>query len=398
MHIVVAHFNSWWVGSVGGVEKVVCQFANAMIRKGHKVTILYIGDEEGETFFPLDDKVETINVLFENGVRVVHKKPSPCFRIYRELYRLFSMKKVREVNAKYKGQMYGPQIKKYLAQCKPDVVVACSGQSVKYTITDGECQIPVVYMIHSDCTQVMPNLSKSELAAIEQCRVVQVLIEDYIDACKKYISHPRFVSIGNAIEKTDISAYNSTSGKKMHKIVCVASFGGRKNQVLLADAFAKIADKHKDWCVEFWGGYNSLNGQRIKKHIENLHCQMQVMGTTNKINDVYAGADIFCLPAISEGFPLALGEAMAAGLPCVGLKRCTAVNYLIDQCQAGYLTDDTPEDLAKALEKLMQDASLREQFGKNAKQAIAAYEPEKIWEQWDSLLQSVVSNTFHENK
>ncbi len=87
---------------------------------------------------------------------------------------------------------------------------------------------------------------------------------------------------------------------------------------------------------------------------------------------------------------MALCEAMAAGLPCVGLKSCTAVNYLIGVNEAGALVEDSPEDLAKALEQLMQDAELRKELGKNAKRATEAYTPKVIWDTWERLLQSVV--------
>ena len=114
------------------------------------------------------------------------------------------------------------------------------------------------------------------------------------------------------------------------------------------------------------------------------------MGTTNQISDVYAGADIFCLPSHSEGFPLALCEAMSAGLPCVGLRECTAVDYLIGTNRAGYLTKNSPEELADALGNLIEDANLRKELGQNGKKAMEAYRPEKIWAAWEKLLQSVV--------
>ena len=42
MNILIAHFCTHWVQCSGGVEKVVCKFANEMLKRGHEVTVLYI--------------------------------------------------------------------------------------------------------------------------------------------------------------------------------------------------------------------------------------------------------------------------------------------------------------------------------------------------------------------
>ena len=46
MNIVIAHFNTNWVNFSGGVEKVTCQLANALCKRGHQVTILYRDGKE----------------------------------------------------------------------------------------------------------------------------------------------------------------------------------------------------------------------------------------------------------------------------------------------------------------------------------------------------------------
>ena len=49
----------------------------------------------------------------------------------------------------------------------------------------------------------------------------------------------------------------------------------------------------------------------------NLGQQVQLLGTRRDIPQLLAAADIFLLTSVSEGIPLTLIEAMAAGLPCV---------------------------------------------------------------------------------
>lgn len=378
MNILIAHFCTHWVQCSGGVEKVVCKFANEMLKRGHEVTVLYIDQKEGAPFFPLDHRVKTINILYENGQKAISEKLPVRLRACREFWRLFSLKKARAINAEYKGKLYGRQIQKMISQQKPDVVVACSEQSIKYVIDDAKCKVPVIGMIHSGCHETIPELSGAELFAMGKCKAIQVLLPSYIDICKQYIRGTHFIAIGNVVEQTTrLAKYD---GKKIHKIVCVGMLSGRKNQQLLADAFALIAHKYPCWSVEFWGNYHSTKGMRIKKYIEKGESpQLKIMGTTTNIEEVYASADIFCMPSYLEGFPLALTEAMAAGLPAIGLKSCHAVAELIENEKSGLLVDNTKEALAAALERLMNDLTLRKRMGQEACRAMEAYALDVIW-------------------
>ena len=50
------------IGTTGGVEKVLCNMANAMVARGHEVTILAFENKEGEPFFNLDERVHFLNL------------------------------------------------------------------------------------------------------------------------------------------------------------------------------------------------------------------------------------------------------------------------------------------------------------------------------------------------
>lgn len=398
MKILIAHFSTHWVNTVGGMEKVVCKFAHEMINRGHEVTVLYIDKEEGAPYFPLDNRIKTINILFEHGQKVISEKLPIRLRACREFWRLFSLKKARTINAEYKGKLYGQQIQKLIKQQRPDIVVACSGQSIKYVIDDAKCQIPVVGMIHSDCHVTIPELSEEELYAMGKCKIIQVLLPSYIDTCKKFIKGTQFTAIGNAVEPV-VKFAECYKGKKAHKIVCVGAFNGNKNQQLLADAYALLADKYKNWSVEFWGDYHSNKGMVVKKYIEKENnTQLKIMGTTTNIEEVYASADVFCMPSHLEGFPLALTEAMAAGLPAVGLKSCHAVAELIENEKSGLLVDNRKEALAAALERLMNEPTLRKRMGQEARRAMEAYAPDVIWGEWEDLLQAATGDLAEYNK
>lgn len=101
--------------------------------------------------------------------------------------------------------------------------------------------------------------------------------------------------------------------------------------------------------------------------------------------------DVFCLPSRSEGFPLALVEAMLAGVPAVA-TTVGSVAEALDDGRAGLLVPpDEPAALAGALGRLRDDAALRRSLGGAARaravahytvaQMVTAYE-----ELWTALL------------
>ncbi len=85
-------------------------------------------------------------------------------------------------------------------------------------------------------------------------------------------------------------------------------------------------------------------------------------------------ADIFVLPTYAEGMPIAVIEAMAAGLPCV-TTPVGGIPELIRDGVEGFLVE--PGDinaLAARLAQLLRDAELRQAMGARALQSAGRYD------------------------
>lgn len=396
MNITIAHFGTYYVNMSGGVEKVTCEFANAMVKKGHEVTILYRDGTEGNPYFYLDPKVKQYNILFENGRKVVSEKLPFVLRTYREITRFFSQKKAQGINAKYKGKQYGKSIANYFKEHDTDIIISCSAPSTKYVITDAGIKIPVIQMIHADPDIQFPLFSDAEREAVSKCRAMQILVEKGNSTAKTFFPKLPLVVIGNPI---NCDVLQATPGKKkeQYKIICVGNLENRKNQKFLVHAFEKIMGEYPDWHIELWGDYNSIYGKSLKQYIERNHLdsQIHIMGKTNKIEEADAASDIFAIPSHSEGFPLGLAEAMAAGLPAIGFYSCGGVNSLIQDGRTGFLTEDgNLSAYIEKLKQLMNDEELRKKMGNTGNEYIQQYRPENIWEQWEKLIKEVTNRNL----
>lgn len=395
MKVIIAHFGTYYVNMPGGVEKVTCNLANALVHRGHEVTILYRDDKEGQPYFPLDERVNQYNILFENGKKVVSEKLPLPLRVARELVRPFKQSAAQAVNAKFKGKQYGPRIRKFLDKHPADVILSCSIPSAKYVIEDVGCTLPVVEMIHSHPRVQFPDLSEAEKRAVEKCRVMQILLPSGLDLARQYFPYLPIVVIGNAVAPAKKPAHPGDE-KDHHKLICVGNISGTKQQLILAEAFAKLTADFPDWTLEFWGADRSPYAIHMRKWIEKNHLsdKIHINGKTDHVEDVYAEADIFCLPSRGEGWALALSEAMAAGLPAVGFSDCTGVSDLIHNGKSGFLTSRSVDELAGALRELMSHPSLRKEMGDAGRQAMKQYTPEHIWNQWEMVLEKAVKGEY----
>ena len=92
----------------------------------------------------------------------------------------------------------------------------------------------------------------------------------------------------------------------------------------------------------------------------------------------YVSAHCFCLPTVQEGFGLVFAEAMAAGLPVVAC-RAAAVPEIVEDRRTGFLvTPRSPGELATALETLLTNTKLSEDFGRAATQRVEAFGLEPV--------------------
>ena len=164
---------------------------------------------------------------------------------------------------------------------------------------------------------------------------------------------------------------------------------------MLIEAFCKLADEFPNWELVLWG---AKEGESFFKQMElmiathRLQERIRFAGTTNDVECALASCDIFAFPSAYEGFGLSLGEAMSKGLPAVGFASCSAVNELIIDAYNGILCEDGVDGLVEGLKKLMSNQILRMEYGANANISMKVYAPDKIWDEWEKLLFSLIKN------
>jgi glycosyltransferase involved in cell wall biosynthesis len=111
---------------------------------------------------------------------------------------------------------------------------------------------------------------------------------------------------------------------------------------------------------------------RLEAEIRRLGLEQAVVlaGDRSDVADVLAGADVFVLSSTSEGLPLSILEAMAAGLPVVA-SSVGGVPEAVEDGDTGLLVPPRdPARLAAALERLLADPALRRRLGSNGRERV----------------------------
>lgn len=85
---------------------------------------------------------------------------------------------------------------------------------------------------------------------------------------------------------------------------------------------------------------------------------ISIPGDRKDIPGLLAAADVFVHPARRDGLPLALLEAMGAGVPCVATTLPSILEHVEDQKHALLCAPDHPAFLADRIDRLLTDPDL----------------------------------------
>ena len=112
------------------------------------------------------------------------------------------------------------------------------------------------------------------------------------------------------------------------------------------------------------------------------------VGHTNNIHQLF---DVSVLCSLSEGFPNALVEAMAAGVPVVATAVGGNVDAVVDGVTGFLVPSRSPAQLASALAQLAEDRALRQRMGAAGRErARREFSEERVLASLESLYERLV--------
>ncbi len=145
--------------------------------------------------------------------------------------------------------------------------------------------------------------------------------------------------------------------------------------------------KNKEWKLALIG--DGSERKSLEKMVADLGLNDRVFfhGPLTNFSKHLTQAKIFVLPSLREGFPNALIEAMAMGKATISSDFFDGENEIIDNEVNGILVRPANvNELFFAIEKLINDNSLRLQIGQEATKIAEKLEFSKIAKQYLNLI------------
>jgi glycosyltransferase involved in cell wall biosynthesis len=150
-------------------------------------------------------------------------------------------------------------------------------------------------------------------------------------------------------------------------MLAVGTLERHKGHVVLLEALARLVSRglNTPWKLVIAGGRGGDQHETLQQFVEEegLEDRVHIVTNRNDIPDLLALADIFVMPSLKEGLPMALLEAMTAGKAIVA-SATSGIPEAIDDGREGLLV--TPGDvsaLSEALRNLLTNPERRQVLG-----------------------------------
>ncbi|GAB2773558.1 glycosyltransferase [Rhabdobacter roseus] len=348
--------------AIGGPARIIYDHTSEVLRQGHQVDILS-PMTPGEKLYPTPE-----------GARLIPcRRTTPLSTIYREfsvdLYR-YLKKHIHEYDLIHvHGIWHFGSLAPFLIPNQVPKVITIHGLLDRWAVEHSKWKKQLVTLLYQK-----KLLGKADLIQINNTDEEQDVI--------RYLGYrpPNMAIIPNGMKIADYSSlpekgifrkhFAIPSDRKM--VLFMGRLNTKKGLDLLLPAFMKYLHQHNDALLVLAGpddGYLAQAEEFIQLNALQDSIRLVGMLTDSVKKAALADADLFVLPSYSEGFSIAVLEAMTAQVPALVSDRVGFGDY-IQAHQAAYLTPLTVEGVAEGLEKTLQDATYRENIRQNAYQMV----------------------------
>ncbi len=353
---------------VGGTERVMSILANYWAARGWKVTILTFDPGYSEPFYDLDNRIDLLPLGIsgrDNGLVGTITNNLRCIQILR----------------------------KAIANSNPDVaigftnkiniltILACWGLKVKTIATEH------VHPSFSGLGKFWQFLQKWTYPRADLITVQTHSALSFYPSGRGYNT----AVIPNPISLPDSDTIESRLSTDDRHLLAVGKLVPQKGFDLLIRAFAQVSDRHPDWTLTI------LGEGRMRAELEDLCTQLKLedrvhlMGTVKNVDAHLRKADIFALASRFEGFPVALGEAMACGVPVIATDCLSGPREMIHDGTDGMLVvSDNVDALAVGLDLLMSDPGKRQYFSHYAPRILDRFGVDRVMAMWNGAIKQVL--------
>ena len=320
---------------MGGIERALTNLANYFV--GQNLEVVFVSCLKSKPFYALDSRIGVVEPDFERKGGMLNKIS-------------FYPKLIKFIKASYQ-QTQPDAVLSFGDAFNPLVLLALKNEKAPIYISDRtspdyKFKFPIPFLkrwLYPKSTGFIAQTTRAATYKEQQ-----------------FGNRLAITVIPNAVK--DMAP---TPQKRENIILYVGRFAWEKAPHYLIEAFAKI-QHHTDWQLMMAGSGPQLADMKTLAATLGVADRVSFLGDVKDVDSLYAKAHIYVLPSVVEGFPNALCEAMASGLPSICFDTIPHEDIFIAPKMGVVCKTLSSQSLAKEIEKLLLDTSLREEMGTNA--------------------------------
>lgn len=348
----------------GGAERVIAQIANGLDARGHDVSLLTYDANGDPSFYPLKQGVRMIPL----GLNSLPRRPGAIW-VIEQIFRL-----LRGLRQQIRVERPDVLVA-FITQTNIFALLACAGLRVPVVVS--ERSDPLLTPLRSPWKVARAICYPFAAGLVVQSREVREGFPSWIRRKTCVLPNPVSMPVASSVQKCEPTRL----------ILAVGRLSREKGFDLLLEAFKNVVAEFPEWRLEI-RGEGPLRGElEDLRDTLGLQDRVSLPGIISEIHHCYIQADIFVLSSRFEGFPNALCEAMAHGLPVVATSCSGGVREIIKAGENGLLVP--PEDvdaLGRALSSLVANPELRKALGERARDIVERFGVEIIMDKWEAYL------------
>ena len=367
--------------SAGGTERVVSVKANYFADVlGYDITIIVTEGKNGNSFFPLSDKVKVINL----GLN------------FEELWNITFIKKV--LLYLKKQRKYKKLLTNELLRIRPDITITTLRREINFIndIPDGSIKIGEQHLSRTNYRKIDTRFSRFyEISFFRwwKDRVVTSLIKlDRLvvltaDAASEW---PELSNITMIPDPLPIKV-NNCSSLTAKRVITIGRYSYEKGYDLLLRVWSIVEKKCTDWQLDIFAMGDPTPYVKIMDELSIDKTRCHLNSSVVDVESEYVNSSILVQPSRTEGFGLVLVEAMACGLPVISFDCENGPRSIITDGEDGFLIPPFDvESFANRLFQLMNDDKLRRTVGENGKRKSQLYQIDSVGSQWKQLFDQLM--------
>jgi len=227
-----------------------------------------------------------------------------------------------------------------------------------------------------------------ELLAVGE-KVRQDLLDAGVGNLEKFGIMPPGLALGKLPPKKESQESFGMSSSKLQ-----FAFIGRVTQIKRPDRFLDVASEVKKRAIDvefFMAGDGELL-DACRERVKREYLPVKILGWQSDIEKVLSAADVVILTSDNEGTPLSLIQAGMAGLPVV-TTNVGSVPEIVLAGTTGIITGIDVQEIADAIEKLLNNNELRDKLGSAAQEFTTAnFGVQRLVSDHENLYKKLLAN------